>query len=44
MLAQSMHRGEIVLRTKILGEPARSNIKPLSEARCVCHSLAPGIN
>lgn len=30
-----MHRGEILLRTNILGEPARQHIKPLSEARYV---------
>ncbi|KZP25924.1 OPA3-domain-containing protein [Athelia psychrophila] len=44
-LAQSMHRGEIILRTKILGEPARSNVKPLSEARAIengANALAEG--
>src|ERR1700734_3189189 len=38
-LAQRMHRGEILLRTNILGEPARHNVRPLSEARCAVISF-----
>lgn len=34
-----MHRGEILLRTNILGEPARQHVKPLSEARSALNSL-----
>ena len=34
-LAQKMHTAEISLRTNILGEPARHNIRPLSETKCV---------
>jgi len=44
-LAQSMHRGEILLRTNILGEPARHNVRPLSEARAIengANTLAEG--
>jgi len=44
-LAQSMHRGEILLRTNILGEPARQNVRPLSEARAIengANTLAEG--
>ncbi|VDB84540.1 unnamed protein product [Peniophora sp. CBMAI 1063] len=33
-LAQTMHRSEIRLRTKLLGEPAR-NVRPLSEAKAI---------
>ena len=32
-LAQRMHRGEVLLRTNILGEPSRQHVRPLSEAR-----------
>jgi len=44
-LAQSMHRGEILLRTNILGEPARQHVRPLSEARAIengANTLAEG--
>jgi len=44
-LAQSMHRGEILLRTNILGEPARLHVRPLSEARAIengANALAEG--
>jgi len=44
-LAQSMHRGEILLRTNILGEPARQHVRPLSEARAIengANALAEG--
>lgn len=34
-----MHTAEISLRTNILGEPARHNIRPLSETKCVPFSL-----
>ncbi|KAF8129351.1 OPA3-domain-containing protein [Boletus edulis] len=34
-LAQKMHTAEISLRTNILGEPARQNIRPLSETKYV---------
>jgi len=44
-LAQRMHRGEILLRTNILGEPARHNVRPLSESRAIengANTLAEG--
>ncbi|KAF8437675.1 optic atrophy 3 protein-domain-containing protein [Boletus edulis BED1] len=34
-LAQKMHTAEISLRTNILGEPARQNIRPLSETKAI---------
>ncbi|KAG9317963.1 optic atrophy 3 protein-domain-containing protein [Chiua virens] len=34
-LAQKMHTAEISLRTNILGEPARHNIRPLSETKAI---------
>lgn len=33
-LAQRMYRGEIQLRTRLLGEPAK-HVRPLSETKCV---------
>ncbi|KAF7791048.1 hypothetical protein EIP86_002008 [Pleurotus ostreatoroseus] len=33
-LAQRMHRGEVELRTKLLGEPAK-HVRPLSETRAI---------
>lgn len=30
-----MHRAEVTLRTRVLGEPANQNIRPLSEQRYV---------
>jgi len=33
-----MHTTEVSLRTNILGEPARSHVRPLSETRCVRHA------
>jgi hypothetical protein len=34
-----MYRSEVKLRTNILGEPFR-HLRPLSEAKCVVHSLS----
>ncbi|KAF8552991.1 OPA3-domain-containing protein [Imleria badia] len=34
-LAQKMHTAEISLRTNILGEPARTHIRPLSESKAI---------
>lgn len=44
-LAQRMHTAEISLRTNILGEPARHNVRPLSETRAIengANALAEG--
>ncbi|KAN0073857.1 OPA3 domain containing protein [Tylopilus felleus] len=44
-LAQKMHTAEISLRTNILGEPARHNIRPLSETKAIengANALAEG--
>ncbi|KAL4065102.1 optic atrophy 3 protein-domain-containing protein [Scleroderma citrinum] len=44
-LAQKMHTAEISLRTNILGEPARSHVRPLSETRAIengANALAEG--
>ncbi|EIN07886.1 OPA3-domain-containing protein, partial [Punctularia strigosozonata HHB-11173 SS5] len=43
-LAQRMHRGEVRLRTSLLGEPAK-NIRPLSETKAIengANALAEG--
>lgn len=44
-LAQKMHTAEVALRTNILGEPARTHVRPLSETRAIengANALAEG--
>ncbi|KAJ3854020.1 optic atrophy 3-like protein, partial [Lentinula lateritia] len=44
-LAQMMYRTEVRLRTRILGEPAKQHIRPLSETKAIdsgANALAEG--